>query len=338
MNTLSVAGRYVIEQVAGSGGMARVWRADDARGHGRVAIKRILDELKGDAEVRAMFDDEAAITASIAHPNVVSLLDRGVDAEGPWLALEWVDGLNAHEIVATRKAPLGVRAALSLGVDLLHALAATHGPGVGVIHRDVAPSNVLVGLDGVARLADYGLARSIARARVNAAGTAKGKIGYLPPEVLRGSIHGTRGDLYGAGAVLWELLAGATALRGRDEQEHPRPRVPLRAEAIARERQPVRSARCRLGDRQRALGRPREAPSERARDGRAAPRRRGAGRRVPLARRALRGRVGRASRHRRRRRPTPRGARSRHRGRAPNAGSHGLNSAETREESALRRA
>ena len=214
MNSLSVAGRYVIDQVAGSGGMARVWRADDARGHGRVAIKRILDELKGDAEVRAMFDDEAAITASIAHPNVVSLLDRGVDAEGPWLALEWVDGLNAHEIVATRKAPLGVRAALSLGVDLLHALAATHGPGVGVIHRDVAPSNVLVGLDGVARLADYGLARSIARARVNAAGTAKGKIGYLPPEVLRGSIHGTRGDLYGAGAVLWELLAGRRLFAG----------------------------------------------------------------------------------------------------------------------------
>lgn len=214
MNTPSVAGRYVLEQVAGSGGMARVWRATDARSHGCVAIKRILEGLRGDGEVRAMFDDEAAITASIAHPNVVRLLDRGVDTEGPWLALEWVDGLNAHEIVATRKAPMGVRAALSLGVDVLHALAATHGPGVGVIHRDVAPANVLVGLDGVARLADYGLARSIARARVNAAGTAKGKIGYLPPEVLRGSIHGTRGDLYGVGAVLWELLAGRRLFAG----------------------------------------------------------------------------------------------------------------------------
>ncbi len=214
MSSGCVAERYVIEQVAGSGGMARVWKATDRRSGATVAIKRILDGLKGDAEVRAMFEDEAAITASIAHPNVVSLLDRGHDAEGPWLALDWVDGLNAHEIVATRKAPLGVRAALALGVDLLHALAATHGPGVGVIHRDVAPSNVLVGLDGTARLADYGLARSIARARVNGSGTAKGKIVYLPPEVLRGSIHGTRGDLYGVGAVLWELFAGRRLFAG----------------------------------------------------------------------------------------------------------------------------
>ncbi len=208
MEIANVAGRYGIEHVAGTGAMARVWRATDLHSHAPVAIKRILEGLRTDPDVRAMFDDEAAVTASIAHPNVVGYVDRGYDAHGPWIALEWVDGLTAQELVATRRAPLGVRATLSLAVDLLQALAATHGPGVGVIHRDVAPSNVLVGLDGVTRLADYGLARSIARARVNSAGTAKGKIGYLPPEVLRGSLHGTRGDLYGAGAVLWELLAG----------------------------------------------------------------------------------------------------------------------------------
>ncbi len=233
MDVGSVAGRYVIEHVAGSGGMARVWRATDLRGHVPVAIKRILDPLRGDPELCAMFEDEGAVTGSILHPNVVGLLDRGVDDEGAWLCLEWVEGLNVHELIATRRAPLGVRAGLSLGVDLLHALAATHGPGVGVIHRDVAPANVLVGLDGVARLADYGLARSIARARVNAAGTAKGKIGYMPPEVLRGALHGTRGDLYGAGAVLWEVLAGRRLFQGITQKNAlvhaylhaPRPRL-----------------------------------------------------------------------------------------------------------------
>jgi serine/threonine-protein kinase len=203
-----VASRYLIEHLAGTGGMATVWRATDLRDHTPVAIKRMLDSLRDNAETRAMFDDEVAVTGAIRHPNVISLLGHGADDKGPWIALEWVEGVSGHELLTVRRAPLGLRATLSLALDVLQALAATHGPGVGVIHRDVAPANVLVGIDGTARLADFGLARSIARARVNAPGTAKGKIGYLPPEVLRGSIHGTRGDIYGVGAVLWELLAG----------------------------------------------------------------------------------------------------------------------------------
>lgn len=209
-----VAGRYLVEHHAGTGGMATVWRATDLRDHTPVAIKRMRDELRVTVEGRAMFADEAAITGSITHPNVVALLDQGADAGGPWMALEWVEGVSGHELVTARRAPLGPRAALALALDLLRALGATHGPGVGVTHRDVAPANVLVGIDGVTRLADFGLARSIARARVNAPGSAKGKIGYLPPEVLRGALHGTRGDIYGVGAVLWELLAGRRLFAG----------------------------------------------------------------------------------------------------------------------------
>jgi serine/threonine-protein kinase len=209
-----VAGRYLVEHLAGVGGMAKVWRATDLRDYTPVAIKRMHDGLRHDPEVLTMFADEVAITASIRHPNVVALLAHGHDLRGPWMALEWVEGVSGHELLARRRAPLGLRASLALALDVLQALAATHGPGVGVIHRDVAPANVLVGIDGVTRLADYGLARSIARVRVNAPGTAKGKIGYLPPEVLRGAIHGTRGDIYGVGAVLWELLAGRRLFAG----------------------------------------------------------------------------------------------------------------------------
>lgn len=214
MEGARVAGRYLVEHLAGTGGMARVWRATDLTDYTPVALKRMLDPLRDAPDARAMFADEAAITRSLRHPNVVGALAHGSDDDGPWLALEWVEGVNAHELITARRAPLGVRATLALAVDLLQGVAALHGPGVGVIHRDVAPANTLVGIDGVTRLADFGLARSIARARVNAVGTAKGKVAYMPPEVLRGSIHGTRGDLYGVGAVLWELLAGRRLFAG----------------------------------------------------------------------------------------------------------------------------
>jgi eukaryotic-like serine/threonine-protein kinase len=209
-----IADRYRIENLAGNGGMATVWRATDLQSHRTVAIKRMHSRLIQNSDARGMFDDEIAITRSIQSQYVVGYTGHGCDVDGPWIALEWVEGMNAHELIATRKIPLGIRATLSLAHDLLSALAVTHGPGIGVIHRDVAPANVLIGVDGSTRLADYGLARSIARARLNWAGTAKGKIGYLPPEVLRGSLHGTRGDLYGIGAVLWELLAGRRLFAG----------------------------------------------------------------------------------------------------------------------------
>ena len=223
MDTNTFTGRYRIERVAGNGGMARVWRATDTTDGSPVAIKRILDTLSARQEMCTLFEDEAVITASIRHPNVAAFLEYDLDAEGPYLALEWIDGLNGHELMQRRRAPLDVGAGLAVATDLLYALAATHGPGVGVIHRDVAPSNVILGIDGMTRLIDFGLSRSIARVRLNPAGTAKGKIGYLPPEVLRGSIHGVRGDLYGAGAVLWELLAGRRIFAGvtrKDQLAH----------------------------------------------------------------------------------------------------------------------
>jgi serine/threonine protein kinase len=140
-------------------------------------------------------------------------------------------------VLPSRKLPSG--AAAHLALDVLDALDALHRGRAGVrgavLHRDISPANVLIGVDGVARLADFGLARALGMARTTAPGTTAGKLGYLPPEVLAGRTHTTRGDLYALGVVLWEVLAGQRLFAHvEDSAERARayvlaPRRPLRS-------------------------------------------------------------------------------------------------------------
>ncbi|MBI5515167.1 MAG: serine/threonine protein kinase [Deltaproteobacteria bacterium] len=204
----ALVGPWRLEHASADGGMARIWRATREADGEPAALKRILPHLVGSSEARDLFADEVRITAMLSHPRVVRYLGAGEDHRGPWLALEWVEGLDLHALLASRRAGLPLEAALCVGRDLLEALVAVHGCAGRVLHRDLSLSNVLVGTDGVARLADFGLARSLLHTRASPRGSARGKLGYLPPEVFKGRVHGTRGDLYGAAAVLWEALAG----------------------------------------------------------------------------------------------------------------------------------
>ncbi len=236
-----VAGRYRLEAIAGEGGMATVWRAMDVTRQRPVAIKRVREDARDVADVRALFADEVTITRSIHHPRVARYHDAGRDELGDWLAVEWVEGTDALLLTKHLERPLGTRAALAVANDLLEALAVVHAAPVAVLHRDVAPANVLLSTDGRAVLADFGIARALARPRVRGASHARGKIGYLAPEVLRGALHGVRAEVYGASLVLWELLAGrrvfahltpgAERMRAFLDGERPRlrtvnPRVP----------------------------------------------------------------------------------------------------------------
>ncbi len=204
---------------AGAGAMATVFRGVCARSGRAVALKRVLPALAQSEHARQLFDDECRVHATIEHPRVVPYVSHGHDEDGAYLAMEWVDGTNARTFVSPARR-LTQRAAIVMGLDVLEALAALHrgravrsGAGRAVLrgailHRDVSPANVLVGSDGIARLADFGLARALACARSSPRGTTAGKLGYLPPEVLAGRVHSTRGDLYALGVVLWEVLAG----------------------------------------------------------------------------------------------------------------------------------
>lgn len=219
-------GSYLIHREIGAGGMAAVHlgRLVGAGGFTRpVAIKRLHRHLARDAELRAMFLDEARIAARITHPNVVSTLDFVSHGEELLLVMELVQGVSLVQILATctqrgERIPVPVACAIAVGV--LRGLGAAHeatddaGAPLGLVHRDVSPHNVLIDVEGVAKVVDFGIARARGRARETGQGELKGKLGYMPPEQLRGDPVDARVDVYATAIVLWEMLAGRTLYRG----------------------------------------------------------------------------------------------------------------------------
>ena len=176
MSTRLVAGRYEIERPLGHGAMAVVDLARDVELDRRVALKRLAENLSRDEELRARFLREGRLAARLAHPNVVRIFDVGEDDERPFIAMEYVDGETLAELVA-RSGPLPAHEVAALCVQICRALAAAHE--AGLVHRDVKPQNLLLG-------------------------TAA----YLAPEQARGEEVTAAADVYGVGAVLYELLTG----------------------------------------------------------------------------------------------------------------------------------
>jgi eukaryotic-like serine/threonine-protein kinase len=230
-----IGGRYRLVDLAGRGGMAEVWKAEllGVEGFKRpVAVKRILRHLVSSKEHRAMFVAEAQLTALLDHPNVVQVYDFGEDAQGLFIAMEWVEGLSLKELATllARKQIIPSCALMAaIGIEILRGLEAAHenvatdgsGP-LPIIHRDVSPSNVLVSARGVVKLADFGLARAVNRAVVGGvtpAGIVKGKLAYMAPEVLRGKPASPQSDLFSTGVLLWEMMAGRRLHGDASDQE-----------------------------------------------------------------------------------------------------------------------
>lgn len=224
-----IIGRYAIYGKIAQGGMASVHfgRLRGAAGFSRtVAIKRLHPHLAEEPEFLATMIDEARLAARIHHPNVVPTLD--VVAEGGELlvVMEYVRGeslsrLLRSEATRGRRVPLPIASAIVLGA--LHGLHAAHeatsdrGTPLGIVHRDVSPQNVLVGVDGVPRIIDFGVAKAAGRLQTTSEGVVKGKIAYMPPEQLSGTETSRTGDVYAMGVVFWELLCGRALFRGETE-------------------------------------------------------------------------------------------------------------------------
>jgi eukaryotic-like serine/threonine-protein kinase len=214
-----VFGRYALYDEIASGGMATVHigRLLGPVGFSRtVAIKRLHAQFAKDPDFVSMFLDEARLAARIRHPNVIGTLDV-VALEGElFLVMEYVPGESLARLWRTtfdtgRTIPLPIVSAILVGVlDGLHAAhEATddNGEPLGIVHRDVSPHNILVGTDGMARVLDFGVAKAAGRLQSTHNGQLKGKISYMAPEQVQGTVDRTS-DVYSASVVLWEALTG----------------------------------------------------------------------------------------------------------------------------------
>jgi serine/threonine-protein kinase len=224
-----VVGRYAIYDPIAAGGMGTVHLARllGPSGFSRtVAVKRLHPNLTSDEEFASMLIDEARIAARIRHPNVVSTLDVVATKGSLMLVMEYIHGesvLKLAQAVQARGERVPLKIVGAMLADALHGLHAAHeatdqqGRPLGVVHRDVSPQNLLVGIDGVTRVADFGIAKAAGRSHVTDDASIKGKLAYMAPEQIEQGEVTRAADLFAASIVLWELLTGHKLFAGKTD-------------------------------------------------------------------------------------------------------------------------
>jgi serine/threonine-protein kinase len=205
-----IAGRYELEKLVGSGGMSNVFRAHDRLLERTVALKILHEQYTRDEDYVERFRREARAVAQLAHPNIVTVIDRGEQDGRQFIVFEYIDGENLKELVA--RGPLDPQDAIPLALQVARALSFAHERGL--VHRDVKPQNVLLNDDGQAKVTDFGIARSLDVHGVTQTGTVLGTSDYIAPEQARGQKVDPKTDIYSLGAVLYELLTGEVPYAG----------------------------------------------------------------------------------------------------------------------------
>jgi beta-lactam-binding protein with PASTA domain len=200
-----LGGRYHVDSRIARGGMATVYLGTDTRLDRVVALKIAHPDLSDDAEFVRRFIGEARSAARLSSPNVVAIFDQGSDKRLHYIAMEYVPGRTLRQLLNER-GRLGAREALEIMSGVLTGLAAAHEAGFA--HRDVKPENVLLTTSGAVKVADFGLARSVAGAVQTKGGMIIGTAAYLAPEQVSGGTSDARTDVYAAGVMLFELLTG----------------------------------------------------------------------------------------------------------------------------------
>jgi hypothetical protein len=210
-----LGGRYRLGRLLGSGGMAEVYEAVDERLGRRVAVKVLKPSLATDPDAATRFASEARSAARLSHPNVVAVFDTGEDDGLPWLVMERLPGRTLADVLAAGKIDQA-----QLRVWMLEALAALGAAHrAGIVHRDIKPGNILLTDDGHAKVADFGIAKSIESSPgdidLTSTGMLLGTPAYLAPERIDGAPATPRSDLFAVGVVLWEALVGRKPFDGK---------------------------------------------------------------------------------------------------------------------------
>ena len=198
-------GRYRVESLIATGGMATVYLGTDTRLDRTVALKIMHAELANDEDFVRRFVGEARSVARLSHPNVVGVYDQGADGRTLYLAMEYVPGRTLRDLLNERGS-LPPREALDIMEGVLGGLGAAHAAGLA--HRDVKPENVLLGAAHAVKVADFGLARMLAGTSHTKTGMLIGTAAYLAPEQVSQGVADARTDVYAAGVMLFEMLTG----------------------------------------------------------------------------------------------------------------------------------
>ena len=244
-------GNYMLLSRIGTGGMAEVFLArNTASGAGgkRLVLKKMLARHRDDAQVRGEFLNEARLMSLFMHPNVMEVTDFG-EVEGfPFIVMEHIHGRDLATVLD---------AAITLGVtvpddvtfyvvaELLEGLAAVHaaadrdGKPLEIVHGDVNPANVFISYTGEVKIGDFGIAKTNVERKKQVQGVMKGKIGYLAPEQIERQLADPRTDIFSAGIVLWEMLAGRRLFTGRDDYDVLQKIVEAKVPPIARGDRPL---------------------------------------------------------------------------------------------------
>jgi len=225
-------GPYLVYEQLGSGGMATVHRAVTRGIEGfqkQVALKRMLPNVAADASLVRSFIREAQLASNLRHANVAQTYDLGKVGKIYFIAMELVRGRNLREILKHCAAvagfmPLSIALNISCQIcdalDYAHNLTNDAGQLLGIIHRDVSPSNIIVGEGGVVKLIDFGIAKATASESMNTmSGTIKGKFSYMAPEYLMGANIDPRADLFALGVIMHELLSNRPLFQGKDDMD-----------------------------------------------------------------------------------------------------------------------
>ena len=219
-------GDYRVIAELARGGMGRVYlaRSSGQAGFERLfAIKVMHDRLLDDAEARLMLLDEAHIASRLHHPNVVSVLDVGRYADGHYLVMDYVEGCTLKQLLDRTPGyrPAHIIVAIMLdalrGLHAAHTLRNAHDEPFHVVHRDVSPDNLLVGLDGCCRVTDFGVAKARERLIDTQVGVCKGKIAFMAPEQLHDGKVDMRVDVWAAGVTLYAALTGEHPFKARND-------------------------------------------------------------------------------------------------------------------------
>ena len=227
-----VGGRYQIERLLGSGGMATVWRGRDLRLDRPVAVKELSGEGLRQPSALQRFEREALAVGRLSHPNIVSVHDFGTQDGEPYLVMELAEGPTVASLLAD--GPLPVVDALAVAAQVCDGLSAAHA--AGIVHRDVKPANLIVTATGVVKICDFGVARLLdtaGQANLTGPATAMGSPSYMAPEQINAGPPDPRTDLYALGCTMYAMLTGdppftAGGSLGIVQQHMTTPPQPLR--------------------------------------------------------------------------------------------------------------